>query len=88
MLPNLSDSRRTLPGIGEVAGLAPLLPFTYNIDALAAFALLLGMGPTTTTADPLSWRAPPKNVELMPQHQDLGFQLLSRPEAVAQHADE
>jgi hypothetical protein len=30
----------------------------------------------------------PKNVELMPQHQDLGFQLLSRPEAVAQHADE
>src|SRR5205823_13834750 len=25
-----------------------------------------------------SWRAPPKNVELMPQHQDLGFQLLSR----------
>jgi hypothetical protein len=35
-----------------------------------------------------SWRAPPKNVELMPQHQDLGFQLLSRLEAVAQHADE
>jgi hypothetical protein len=24
----------------------------------------------------------------MPQHQDLGFQLLSRLEAVAQHADE
>jgi hypothetical protein len=35
-----------------------------------------------------TWRAPPKNVELMPQHQDLGFQLVSRPEAVAQHADE
>jgi hypothetical protein len=35
-----------------------------------------------------TWLAPPKNVELMLQHQDLGFQLLSRPEAVAQHADE
>jgi hypothetical protein len=30
----------------------------------------------------------PKNVELMPQHQHLGLQLLSRLEAVAQHADE
>jgi len=29
-----------------------------------------------------TWRTPPKNVELMPQHQ------LSRLEAVAQHADE
>ena len=27
-----------LPGIGGVAGLALLLPFTYNIDAPAAFA--------------------------------------------------
>jgi hypothetical protein len=35
-----------------------------------------------------TWRALPKNVELMPQHQDLGFQLVSRPEAVAQHANE
>jgi len=35
-----------------------------------------------------TWRALPKNIELMPQHQDLGFQLLSRLEAVAQHADE
>src|SRR5437764_14775034 len=43
-----------LPGIGGVAGLALLLPFTYNIDAAAAFALLLGMGSTTTTADPIS----------------------------------
>jgi ABC-type Fe3+-hydroxamate transport system substrate-binding protein len=33
------------------------------------------------------WRTLPKNVELMPQHQDLGLQLLSRLEAVAQHAD-
>src|SRR2546423_10203899 len=43
-----------LPGIGGVAGLALLLPFTYNSDAAAAFALLLGMGSTTTTADPIS----------------------------------
>jgi TctA family transporter len=43
-----------LPGIGGVAGLALLLPFTYNIDAAAAFALLLGMGSTTTTAAPIS----------------------------------
>jgi hypothetical protein len=34
------------------------------------------------------WRTPPENIELMPQHQDLGFQLPSRLEAVAQHADE
>src|SRR5215471_16716421 len=43
-----------LPGIGGVAGLALLLPFTYALDAPAAFALLLGMGSTTTTADPIS----------------------------------
>ena len=29
-----------------------------------------------------------QHTELMPQHQDLGFQLLSRLEVVAQHADE
>jgi hypothetical protein len=34
------------------------------------------------------WRTLPKNVELMPQHQDLRLQLLPRLEAVAQHADE
>jgi TctA family transporter len=43
-----------LPGIGGVAGLALLLPFTYNLDAPAAFALLLGMGSTTGTTDPIS----------------------------------
>jgi TctA family transporter len=43
-----------LPGIGGVAGLALLLPFTFNMDTAAAFALLLGMGSTTTTADPIS----------------------------------
>jgi hypothetical protein len=35
-----------------------------------------------------TWCTLPKDVELMPQYQDLGFQLVSRPEAVAQHADE
>jgi hypothetical protein len=35
-----------------------------------------------------TWRTLPKNVELMSHHQDLGLQLLSRLEGVAQHADE
>jgi hypothetical protein len=43
------------------------------------------IGPTQMQS---AWRSLPKNVELMPQHQDLGLQLLSRLEAVAQHADE
>jgi hypothetical protein len=33
-----------------------------------------------------TWRTLPKNVELMSQHQDLGLQLLSRLEAVAQQS--
>ncbi len=43
-----------LPGIGGLAGTALLLPFTFNLDPHAAFALLLGLGATTTTADPIS----------------------------------
>src|ERR1043166_4770493 len=43
-----------LPGIGGIAGLALLLPFTFNMDPPAAFALLWGPGATTTTADPIS----------------------------------
>src|SRR6202790_2404459 len=43
-----------LPGIGGGAGTAPLLPFPYNMDAHAAFGMLLGLGSTTTTADPIS----------------------------------
>jgi TctA family transporter len=43
-----------LPGIGGIAGTALLLPFTYAMDSYSAFALLLGMGATTTTADPIS----------------------------------
>jgi hypothetical protein len=35
-----------------------------------------------------AWRALLQDIELMPQHQDFGFQLLSRLEAVAQRADE
>ena len=35
-----------------------------------------------------AWRSLSQDIELMPQYYDLGFQLLSRPEAVAQHADE
>ena len=42
-----------LPGIGGVAGMALLLPFTYKLDPPTAFALLLGLGATTTTADPI-----------------------------------
>jgi TctA family transporter len=43
-----------LPGIGGIAGTALMLPFTYQLDPHAAFALLLGLGATTTTADPIS----------------------------------
>src|SRR5918996_50004 len=42
-----------LPGIGGLAGTALLLPFTFNMDPYAAFALLLGLGSTTTTGDPI-----------------------------------
>lgn len=43
-----------LPGIGGLAGTALLLPFTYNLDPQSAFALLLGLGASTTTADPIA----------------------------------
>jgi TctA family transporter len=43
-----------LPGIGGLAGTALLLPFTYDLDPPTAFALLLGLGASTTTADPIS----------------------------------
>jgi TctA family transporter len=42
-----------VPGIGGLAGTAMLLPFTFNMDPYAAFALLLGLGSTTTTGDPI-----------------------------------
>ncbi len=40
-----------LPGLSGVVGLAILIPFTYHLDAHAAFALLLGMAAVTTTSD-------------------------------------
>jgi TctA family transporter len=43
-----------LPGIGGVAGTALLLPFTYTLDPSTAFALLLGLGASVTTADPIT----------------------------------
>src|SRR6202451_704247 len=43
-----------LPGIGGIAGTALLLPFTYDMDPHSAFALLLGLGASTTTADPIA----------------------------------
>ncbi|MGE0629842.1 MAG: tripartite tricarboxylate transporter permease, partial [Hyphomicrobiaceae bacterium] len=43
-----------LPGIGGIAGTALLLPFTVSMDPTTAMAMLLGLGSTTTTADPSS----------------------------------
>src|SRR5262249_29549727 len=42
-----------IPGIGGLTGTAMLLPFTVNMDPYSAFALLLGLGATTATGDPI-----------------------------------
>jgi len=42
-----------VPGIGGLAGTAMLLPFTFAMDPYSAFALLLGLGATTATGDPI-----------------------------------
>ncbi|MGH6926041.1 MAG: tripartite tricarboxylate transporter permease, partial [Propylenella sp.] len=42
-----------IPGIGGVAGLALLLPFTFQMDPYTAFAFLLGLGSVTATGDPI-----------------------------------
>ena len=42
-----------IPGIGGLAGTAMLLPFTFHMDPYSAFALLLGLGATTSTGDPI-----------------------------------
>src|SRR5258705_3586173 len=42
-----------LPGIGGLTGTAMLLPFTYAMDPYSAFAMLLGLGATTATGDPI-----------------------------------
>lgn len=43
-----------VPGLGSITGLILLLPFTYSMDAVSAFALLLGMFAVTTTSDTIS----------------------------------
>jgi len=43
-----------IPGLSGIIGMALLVPFTYNLDAYAAIALLLGMGSVTTTSDTIS----------------------------------
>jgi TctA family transporter len=40
-----------IPGVGGVAGLALLLPFTFAMDPYSAFAFLLGLGSVTNTGD-------------------------------------
>ena len=40
-----------LPGLSGIVGLALLIPFTYNLDAHTAFALLLGMAAVVTSSD-------------------------------------
>src|SRR3954465_4411383 len=42
-----------VPGIGGLTGTAMLLPFTYAMDPYSAFAMLLGLGATTATGDPI-----------------------------------
>ena len=43
-----------LPGVGGVTGLILLLPFTYTMDPVSAFALMLGMFAVTTTSDTIA----------------------------------
>lgn len=40
-----------IPGIGGVTGLALLLPFTFDMSAVSAFAFIIGMLAVTTTSD-------------------------------------
>jgi TctA family transporter len=40
-----------IPGVGGIFGLTILIPITYSLDPIAAFALLLGMASVTTTSD-------------------------------------
>ena len=43
-----------LPGLGVIIGLVVLLPFTFGMDPVAAFALLLGMYAVTSTSDTIA----------------------------------
>ena len=40
-----------VPGLGGAVGLALMLPFTFSMDPVPAFALLLGMYAVTSTSD-------------------------------------
>src|SRR5215212_2606307 len=42
-----------VPGLGGPARTAILLPLTFGMDPSSAFALLLGLGATTATGDPI-----------------------------------
>src|SRR5579864_4963114 len=43
-----------LPGLNGIVGMAMLIPFTYNMDAHTAMALLLGMAAVITSSDFIS----------------------------------
>jgi putative tricarboxylic transport membrane protein len=40
-----------MPGLGGLVGLAILLPFTFDMDPYAAFAVMIGLISVTSTAD-------------------------------------
>jgi TctA family transporter len=40
-----------MPGVGGLTGFALLVPFTYTMDPISAFAMLLGMHSVTNTSD-------------------------------------
>ncbi len=43
-----------VPGLGGVIGLVLILPFTYGMDTLSAFAILLGIFAVTSTSDTIA----------------------------------
>jgi putative tricarboxylic transport membrane protein len=43
-----------VPGLGGIIGLVLLLPFTFEMDPVPAFALLLGMFAVTSTSDTIA----------------------------------
>ncbi len=43
-----------VPGLGGIIGLVLLLPFTFGMDPVPAFSLLLGMYAVTTTSDTIA----------------------------------
>ena len=40
-----------IPGVGGIFGLVLIIPLTYSLDPVSAFAVLLGMASVTTTSD-------------------------------------